>query len=323
MSFLQVSGVSRQVAGTNQITHISFTQHEFQKIAIAGATGSGKTTLLKIIAGLEQPDKGEVLLEGVRVKGPYETLLPGHPQIAYLSQYFELRHHYRVEEILEKANLMPQHEADNIYSLCRIDHLLKRYSHQLSGGESQRIALARLLVTSPRLLVLDEPYSNLDAIHTSLLKSVVHDIGEQLHLTCLMVSHEPADVLPWADEIIVLQNGQIVQKDTPFNLYHHPAQEHVAALFGKFNLVTPELAAGFEANGISIPKSKNFIRPEQFTIVPDSQSGVKGRLNKVLFMGSHYELEIHVGNHNIIMYSQEGNFQKNEELYLALHEKAF
>ncbi|MBD0295148.1 MAG: ATP-binding cassette domain-containing protein, partial [Flavisolibacter sp.] len=160
MSLLQVSNISRQEEGIYVLKNISFGQHPFQNIAIAGATGSGKTTLLKTIAGLVQPTQGTVWFEDERVEGPDEKLLPGHPRIAYLSQHFELLHHYRVEEIIQMANQLSDEEAYVICEVCRISNLVKRWTHQLSGGEKQRIALARLLVSSPRLLLLDEPFSN-------------------------------------------------------------------------------------------------------------------------------------------------------------------
>ena len=178
MALLTVSGLSKDERGKAIVKDIYFTQRVFQKIAIAGETGSGKTTLLKMIAGLVQPDAGEIQFENKRVAGPYEKLIPGHPGIAYLSQHFELRNNYRVEEELEAVNKLTDKEADNVYRVCRIEHLLKRRTDQLSGGERQRIVLAGLLTTSPRLLLLDEPYSNLDAVHRNIIKSVINDIGE-------------------------------------------------------------------------------------------------------------------------------------------------
>ena len=117
-----------------------------------------------------------------------------------------------MEELLEYANKLPATEAASLYKLCRIDHLLKRKNDQLSGGEKQRIALARLLVGSPKLLLLDEPFSNLDLIHKNILKSVIEDIGERMKLTCMLTSHDPMDTLSWADEIIVRKDGQIIQQ---------------------------------------------------------------------------------------------------------------
>src|SRR5688572_10880748 len=124
MDLVQVSRISRKEGERFLVRDVSFIQPHSRKIGIVGATGSGKTTLLKLIAGLLQPSEGAVLLEGERVKGPEETLLPGHPRIAYLSQFFELRHHHRVEEILQKANSLSEEEAAMIYQACRIQHLL-------------------------------------------------------------------------------------------------------------------------------------------------------------------------------------------------------
>lgn len=212
MSLLNVSGVSKKQDEDYLLKNINFIQESSQRIAIAGSTGSGKTTLLKIIAGLIQPDEGEVLFEGARVKGPLEKLLPGHPQIAYLSQHFELRNNYRVEEILQMANKLPGADAKLVFDVCKIDHLLNRWSDELSGGERQRISFAKALVTSPKLLLLDEPFSNLDAIHRSILKSVINDIEQRLSTTCIVVSHDPVDLLSWADEIIVINQGKIIQR---------------------------------------------------------------------------------------------------------------
>ncbi|MGZ3958320.1 MAG: ATP-binding cassette domain-containing protein, partial [Flavisolibacter sp.] len=133
MSFLQLSGVSRREEGTFLVRDVSFKQEKNRKLAIAGATGSGKTTLLKMIAGLIQPSEGAVFFEGQKVQGPEERLLPGHPGIAYLSQHFELRNHYRVSEIIAMARQLPEAAVDQICRVCRIDHLLGRWTHQVSG----------------------------------------------------------------------------------------------------------------------------------------------------------------------------------------------
>ena len=176
MALLTVSGVGKREKENFTVRDIHFTQQSSEKIAIAGETGSGKTTLLKMIAGLVQPDEGDIYLDNNRILGPFEKLIPGHPAIAYLSQHFELRKNYRVEEELESKNLLTEEEANRIYSICKIQHLLKRKTDQLSGGERQRIVLARLLTTSPKLLLLDEPFSNLDAVHKNIIKSALLDI---------------------------------------------------------------------------------------------------------------------------------------------------
>ena len=106
-------------------------------------------------------------------------------------------------------------EAATLFEICQVDHLLKRRTDQLSGGEKQRIALCMLLVKCPKLLVLDEPFSNLDPIHKTVLKTVIEDIGKRLQITCMLTSHDPHDTLSWADEILVMKNGKIIQQGTP------------------------------------------------------------------------------------------------------------
>ena len=260
---------------------VRFVQAKGRKLAVAGETGSGKTTLLKTIAGLAQPDQGEVLFEARRVLGPAEKLIPGHPGIAYLSQQFELPQHLRVEQVLEYANELPVEEAKVLFRLCRIDHLMKRKTHQLSGGEKQRIALAKLLIGSPRLLLLDEPFSNLDMIHKEILKFVIRDIGQRLDITCILVSHDPLDTLSWADEILIMKEGRVVQQGAPQEVYLRPENEYVAGLLGKYNL----LVAG---NGKQL-----FVRPEHFKVGKKAFPGaLRGEIRSITFWGSFYEIEI-------------------------------
>ena len=293
MALLTVSAIAKKEKEQYTVKDISFTQQSLQKIAIAGETGSGKTTLLKMIAGLVQPDEGEILFEQERVVGPYEKLLPGHPRIAYLSQYFELRNNYRVEEELESKNLLTEEDADTLYRVCRIDHLLKRKTDQLSGGEKQRIALARLLTTAPALLLLDEPFSNLDAAHKSIIKSVIHDIGEKLMVSCILVSHEATDILSWADTILVLKNGRIVQRAAPEQVYKQPVNEYCAGLFGDYNLINLNQAKSFATiPGIHLNGKQLLIRPEHFDIAQPNSGMISGTVQKALFWGSYFTYDV-------------------------------
>jgi ABC-type sugar transport system ATPase subunit len=309
MDVLKVVGVGRQEGGGYILEGISFVQGESQKIAIAGATGSGKTTLMKIIAGLVQADTGEVFFEDKKVKGPAEQLIPGFPGIAYLSQHFELRNNYRVAEILEYANTLPG--AEELYEVCRIGHLLRRKTDQLSGGERQRIALARLLSTSPRLLLLDEPYSNLDPVHTNNLKAVVRDIGEKLKITCILVSHDPLDLLPWADEILVLEGGRMIQKDTPERLYRQPVNEYAAGLFGSYTILTPPQAALFHVK-------PGIFRPEDFKLTGEGEGGVMGEIGRVDFAGYFYEVELLLPGFQIMVRVRGGRYVKGEPVYISI-----
>ncbi|MEO7530643.1 MAG: ATP-binding cassette domain-containing protein, partial [Sediminibacterium sp.] len=247
--------------------------------------------------------------------GPLDQLIPGHPGIGYLSQHFELRNNYRVEELLAYANQLSDSDANTLFELCRISHLVKRKVDQLSGGEKQRIALARLLVGSPKLLLLDEPFSNLDPIHKSLLKTVLQDIGERLQITCILTSHDPMDTLSWADEIIVMKSGQMVQQGSPFTMYHHPVNEYAAGLFGSYNLLnTAEMAALFpEMAG----KGMVFIRPEAFMVSHTPNGAVQGKIKNIRFWGSYYEMEVQVAEINLIIKTMDPHFEISDIVYIS------
>ena len=287
MTLLEVKNITKQAGEKIIVSDISFQQEALQKIAITGESGAGKSTLLKIISGHVQTDSGVVMFNGERVIGPEEKLLEGHKDIAYLSQHYNLHNNYYVKDLIWFQIKVEEQEAKELFEICRIHHLLERRTDQLSGGEKQRIALCMLLVKHPKLLVLDEPFSNLDPIHKNTLKAVLEDITERLQITCLLTSHDPHDTLSWADEIIVMKEGKIIQQGKPETIYHQPVNEYVAGLFGKYNLLKPEQAAlfGIEANGKDV-----MIRPEEFVI--NENDGVKGVIQKISFWGSFYEVEV-------------------------------
>ncbi|GAA3918429.1 hypothetical protein GCM10022406_01310 [Hymenobacter algoricola] len=277
---------------------IHFTQPRFRRLALAGETGAGKSTLLQCIAGLIQPQAGQIFFEQERVKGPAEQLVPGHPGIAYLSQHFELPRFLRVEQALRYADKLPAGEAAALYEVCRIGHLLLRRTDELSGGERQRIALARLLLSAPRLLLLDEPFSNLDRGHKNLLKAVLEDLSTQLGITCLLVSHDPADTLSWAEEILVLRQGQVVQQAPPAQIYRQPADEYTAGLFGDYNLITgPLLPLVAKLAGRRRTSQQLLVRPEDVLLTAADTSdgpGLAAEVLSVRFFGSYSEVEVGV-----------------------------
>ena len=288
MALLEVQHISKQQPDRIVIDNISFQQEALQKIAITGESGAGKSTLLKIISGHVQADAGTVSLMAEKITGPEEKLLAGHKDIAYLSQHYELHNNYVVKDLIWFQIKVDEAEATELFDICRISHLLERRTNQLSGGEKQRIALCMLLVKYPKLLVLDEPFSNLDPIHKNTLKAVLEDITERLQITCLLASHDPHDTLSWADEILVMKEGKIVQRGTPEEIYYKPVNKYVAGMFGRYNLLTPERASWF---GIEANEKEVMIRPEGFRINATDHNGVKGTIQKISFWGSFYEVE--------------------------------
>ena len=290
MALLEVVNLSGIEDGKTTVKDISFTQQPFEKIAIAGETGAGKTSLLKMIGGLMQPASGQVLLNKERVKGPDEQLIAGHKKIAYLSQHFELRNNYRVQELLDMVNLLDQTAAGKIYHICHIDHLLNRWTDELSGGEKQRIALARLLSTEPELLLLDEPFSNLDMHHKQQMKRVLHELGEEMNITSILVSHDAPDILSWADTVFFMRNGKVIQTGTAVELYNKPMDEYCAGLLGAYNLIdTRSIPSLHQKNREG---KKLFCRPEKVKISDPAVTALKGTVKKILYWGSYYTIDV-------------------------------
>ena len=315
MALLEVQYLSKQQRDRIILDNISFQQNALQKTAITGESGAGKSTLLKIISGHVQADNGTVLFNGEKVTGPEEKLLAGHKDIAYLSQHYELHNNYVVKDLIWFQIKVDEADAKQLFDICRISHLLERRTNQLSGGEKQRIALCMLLVKYPKLLVLDEPFSNLDPIHKNTLKAVLEAITGRLQITCLLASHDPQDTLSWADEILVMKGGKIVQRGTPKEIYYQPVNEYVAGMFGKYNLLTPGQASwfGIEANGKEV-----MIRPESFNISATGTSGIKGTIQKISFWGSFYEAELWIEDLAMVVRTARNEWAIGEEVFINI-----
>jgi ABC-type sugar transport system ATPase subunit len=314
---LDVRGLGKAAKeGMVSVSGISFALQPQEKLAIVGETGCGKTTLLKMIGGLVQPSGGQVLLNGQRVKGPDEQLIAGHRSIAYLSQHFELRNNYWVHEVLAYANLMPDGEAEALYAVCRIEHLLGRRTNELSGGEKQRVAMARLLSTKPQLLLLDEPFSNMDMGHKQVMKAVVADIGERLGTTCLMVSHDAADILPWADQLLVMRNGGLVQQGRPEDVYLRPVDAYCAALLGPYNKLPMAVFAGMWSGRTDAENI--LVRPEHLQLAEAGADTVGGTVLACRFHGSHYMATVQVDGAELLVNMGLGQVAVGQQVWLKV-----
>ncbi|HNF82226.1 MAG TPA: ABC transporter ATP-binding protein, partial [Cyclobacteriaceae bacterium] len=247
-----------------------------------------------------------------------DKLVPGHPAIAYLSQHFELQKFLRVEQVLEYANKLSTDEAQTLFEICRIDHLLKRKTDELSGGEKQRIAIARLLISAPRMLLLDEPFSNLDMTQRNTLKTVLEDICKGLKITCILVSHDPQDVLTWADKILIMRNGKVVQKGTPESVYKMPVNSYTAGLFGKFSTIS------VAETGLPLPARKKirqkelYLRPENLQLAGKGDKSVKGKITKVIFTGNSYELEVATAQEELVIQTDKNKYVAGDTVYISL-----
>lgn len=290
---------------------------EGSRIAIMGETGSGKSTLLKIMAGLIESPSGAVYLRGKKLENPAEQLIPGHPSIAYLSQHFELRNNYKVIDVLSMSAQLPEAECLQIIELCRISHLQNRKTNEISGGERQRIALAKLLIGKPELLFLDEPFSNLDMVNKSIIREVLEEISTVLNLTSVMVSHHPEDVLPWAEKLIIMQKGRIIQEGSPEEIYLFPECGYTASLTGIHNPVFPGEEEMGEKLGIrgTLPR---WIRPEKIMINPADSEGVPGIITETVFYGHYWHVAVNIEYRDLTILTVENKWTTGSKVSLSL-----
>ncbi|MEO9870968.1 ABC transporter ATP-binding protein [Ekhidna sp.] len=308
MAKLKLHNIRKTFDGQRDAFDCSFLEvDEGSRIGIAGETGSGKSTLLKIIAGLEKPNEGEVLLGQENIYPKLDRLIPGHPKMAYLSQSFELPKFISVEDFL-LVHPYSDEEVSRMAELCRIEDLLDKDTRALSGGERQRIALAKVLMKEPEILLLDEPFSNLDTHHKHKMKSVINNIDEEIKATILMVSHESTDLLPWSEEILVLKEGEIVQQGNPKEIYFHPANEYVAGLFGDYQLIDPK-------RWLEVEGDERIVRPEQFQL---NDHGKKGQIINIQFKGNHEELVIKVADEIVFTSSLPGKYEIGDDIHVSL-----
>ena len=291
MELLRLSKIVRNEGDRKILDNINLLIEPFSRTALIGETGSGKSTLMKIMAGLVQPSSGEAIFENKRIEGPNEVLIPGHKKIGYLSQHFELLNNYRVEELLDMANKMEQHEADEIYQLCKIEHLLKRKTNAISGGERQRIALARVLVGNPKLLLLDEPFTNLDLSNNKIINGIINELCESKKTTVVLVSHDPANILSWANQIIVLQEGQMIQTGSPEEIYLNPVNSYTAGLLGDYNYIKQDSPL---RKTLNLPASRFYFRTEEFAIVKKENNSACATIEQKLFFGNHDKLKLNI-----------------------------
>ncbi len=310
-TFLKVKGVEKKLPDRILLDKVDFDLQKSEKLGIVGETGSGKTTLLKIIGGLIQPSSGDVFFKDERVLGPEDQLIAGHPSIGYLSQHFELPKFITVEDYIFDSYKISEEDVNQLYETCDIMHLIDKDTRALSGGEKQRVALARILRDEPELLLLDEPFSNLDLNHQRIIKAVLSNLEGRFNTTLIIVSHDPHDILSWADNIFVMKAGRVVQSGQPKTLYYKPKDEYVAGLFGDYNL----LKAG-NVDGVPEISSNGsyLIRPGAIRLC-SANNGIRGRVVETRFVGSHDEVIIDIKSQNIKALDTAGKWSSGDVVY--------
>ncbi len=264
------------------IKGVSFVLNEGQVLGIAGKSGAGKTSLLKIMAGLLDADAGVVMFDGKQVKGPSGKLVPGHPDIQLVDQQFHLDSFHTVEEnIREMVLYLPVKQrdklVDELIELMELEDFRKKQSRYLSGGEQQRLALARALACEPRIVLMDEPFAHIDARLRTKLINYFLELKALRKMSLVLVSHDGAEMLGFADQIIHMKNGKIVRKSSPESFYYRFASIEEARLFGS-------------VNSVKIDGKRMYFRPDEYTLedIPNAPR-IQVTYSHSLFTGPVYQ----------------------------------
>lgn len=274
---LRVEHISKSWCGKPLLNNISFEVNSGECIVIFGKSGGGKSSLLKIIAGIELPDEGSILVDGeVQVKSN-EQLIPGNPIIKLVNQDFSLDLYHRVEEnirlkILHLTHAEQDELCEELLDLMELTELRHEKALTLSGGEQQRLALARALALRPRYLLLDEPFAHLDfALKTRVEQYILtkkHSMG------ILLVTHDGREALAWGNRLLYMKDGKIRREDSPQNFYNHPENKEEGLFFGELNELT--------WNG-----KTHYIRPEMLRLSNDNK-GIEVTFSTSRYTGSGF-----------------------------------
>ena len=282
---IEIAGAVKRFGRTTALDGLDLGVRPGELFAVLGPSGCGKTTLLRVIAGFERPQAGTVSVGGEPVAGPGRWLPPERRQIGMVFQDYALFPHLTVERNVAFGlrKLAAEDRAGRVRSaldLVGLQHKAGRHPHELSGGERQRVALARALAPAPAVVLLDEPFSNLDASLRAELRREVELILREAEATVVLVTHDQEEALSLADRLAVMRSGRIVQVGPPQDVYYRPAHRWVAQFVGDVNLL-PGYVAGdgvetdvglFDVHGHSLPERTSVrlaVRPEQLDFSPD------------------------------------------------------
>ena len=300
--FLQVNNLSKRYASKLVLENISFSQEKGEIISLIGTSGIGKSTLLKCIAGLCDINSGDIILNNNKI----DSLEANNRKISYVFQESPLFPHINVlDNILFNMSAYDKKKLDFLLEKTELKSLVKRFPFELSGGENQRAAVVRSLIRNPDLLLLDEPFSNLDTVNKKYVKEIVFDIIKESNLTTIIVNHDIEESLEISDKIMIINDGKIDAIDTPENIYNHPKNLSTAQLFG-------------DVTSLAIQNKKRYIRPENIKIVEKSIYDIE--VNNSFYLGEKYRISAKLGSDIINLYHNT-NIKKGSKLFIDFNEE--
>ena len=299
--YVELKNINKNFGDYKASDNVNFGVEKGKLIGLLGPSGSGKTTILRMIAGLETPDSGDIIIDGVRVndlaasKRGIGFVFQNYALFRYMTVYDNIAFGLRVQKADKKKI---DERVRELIKLIGLEGLEKRYPSQLSGGQRQRVAFARALAPNPQLLLLDEPFAAIDAKVRKELRSWLREMIEKLGVTSIFVTHDQDEAIEVADEIIITNKGRIEQTGTPIEIYHNPKTAFTASFFGETTFVDDYSKFHNFEHIENVEKA--IVRPEFVKVTKKNEvqkyksSASHGVTKNVLFRGDSIEVVVDV-----------------------------
>ncbi|MFN6568488.1 sulfate/molybdate ABC transporter ATP-binding protein [Dendronalium sp. ChiSLP03b] len=298
-----VDNVSKQFGSFKAVDRVSLEINSGSLVALLGPSGSGKSTLLRLIAGLEMPDSGRILLTGK--DATYQSVQERN--IGFVFQHYALFKHLTVRqniafglEIRKAPAKKIKGRVEQLLELVQLTGLGDRYPSQLSGGQRQRVALARSLAVEPDVLLLDEPFGALDAKVRKDLRAWLRRLHDEVHVTTVFVTHDQEEAMEVSDEVVVMNKGCVEQVGTPAEIYDNPATAFVMSFIGPVN-VLPNTAKIFQGSRFEAAHPQVFLRPQDVIVEKDANGATApARVSRLIHLGWEIQLELTLDDGQIV-----------------------
>jgi len=312
---LVVNNISFTYIENPVIENMTFEIAKGQNVAIIGESGCGKSTLLKVLYGLYNLDNGEIFYDDNPILGPKYNLIPGEDYIKYLAQDFDLMPYITVEENVGKflSNIYKNEKKARVQELLEMVEMTefaKVKAKYLSGGQQQRVALARVLALEPEILLLDEPFSQIDSFRKNSLRRNLFNYFKKKQITCIIATHDSNEALSFSDETMVLQNGKLIAKENSRELYDNPPSFYVASLFGEVNELKLSHFTDVEEEDETL-----LLYPHQLKVVDEGK--MKAIVKQCYFKGSHYLIKA-AFERKAIFFEHHSELELNQEVILEI-----
>jgi sulfate/thiosulfate transport system ATP-binding protein len=319
-----VENVTKQFGSFYAVDRVNLEIKSGSLVALLGPSGSGKSTLLRLIAGLEMPDSGRILLTGE--DATHRSVQDRN--IGFVFQHYALFKHLSVRkniafpmEIRKMPPAKVKARVNELLELVQLAGLGDRYPSQLSGGQRQRVALARALAVEPKVLLLDEPFGALDAKVRKDLRAWLRRLHDEVHVTTVFVTHDQEEAMEVSDEIVVMNKGKVEQVGSPAQIYDHPASAFVMSFIGPVN-VLPSSSRMFEKNGFESVHPEIFLRPQDILVeTSPSDSSVAARVSRIIHLGWEVQAELTLDDGQVVM--AHLSRERFDELLLKPQQRVF